>query len=272
MSKDPVAFIFVLPVIALLFAAHSFVVVISRSYREATFLLLVASLLITIYAFIPAVFSTALPLSRVSPITLLLTHLSRDTIDPTDIFLSFSHFGVMAGMLLYMSTKGLNPDVIHGRSITEKIVAMSKLGIRSDVAAFCFAFLSISFAFMAELFALLALFILPEYLMIPSLILSVAAVEESIKSSIIVSRPDVKRAIITAFGFFAGEKFLIMFNILQRYSIAFLGQYLLLPLVLHVVTALIFVFSFRRLGLRGALLSAVAVHAVYDYAVVMLLA
>ncbi len=271
-SGSLAAFVFVLPVILLLFAAHSFVVVVSRSYREATFLLLVASLLITIYAFIPAIFSTAIPLSKISPITLLLAHLNGDVIDPTDVLLSFGHFGVMAGLLLYMSAKGLNPDVIHGKSITGKIVIISRLSIKSDASAFAFAFLSISFAFMAELFALLALFVLPQYLLIPALLLSVALVEELIKGSIILSKPDEKRALATALGFFAGEKFLIVFNVLQQYSIAFLGHYLVLPLVLHIVTAIIFILVLRKWGILPALMTSIAVHAAYDYGVVMLFA
>ena len=271
-SGNPAACVFALPVILLLFAAHSFVVVIARSYREATFLLLVASLLITIYAFIPAIFSTAIPLSKISPVTLLLTYLNRDTIDPVDVLVSFGHFGVMTGLLLYMSAKGLNPDVLHGKSIAEKVVEISRLCIKSDVSAFVFAFLSISFAFMAELFALLALFILPQYLLIPALLLSVALVEELIKSSIILSKPDEKRALATALGFFTGEKFLVMFNILQQYSIAFLGQYLVLPLVLHITTALLFVVVLKRCRVATALVVAISVHAVYDCAVVMLLA
>ncbi len=271
-SGSPLAFIFAMPVILFLFAAHSFVVVLSRSYREATFLLLVASLLITIYAFIPAIFSTAIPLSKISPVTLLLSYMGGESIDTADYILSFGHYTVMIGLLLYMSAKGLNPDVIHSNSITGKITAMSKLCVRNELSAFVFAFLSISFAFMAELFALLALFILPQFLLIPALLVSVAVVEELIKGSIILSKPDERRAIATALGFFAGEKFLIVFNVLQQYSIAFLGKYLLLPLALHVLTAAIFVLALRRWGVMPAFLTSIAVHAAYDYAVVMLLA
>ncbi len=271
-SGSPLAFIFAMPVILFLFAAHSFVVVLSRSYREATFLLLVASLLITIYAFIPAIFSTAIPLSKISPVTLLLSYMGGESIDTADYLLSFGHYTVMIGLLLYMSAKGLNPDVIHSNSITGKITAMSKLCVRNELSAFVFAFLSISFAFMAELFALLALFILPQFLLIPALLVSVAVVEELIKGSIILSKPDERRAIATALGFFAGEKFLIVFNVLQQYSIAFLGKYLLLPLALHVLTAAIFVLALRRWGVMPAFLTSIAVHGAYDYAVVMLLA
>lgn len=271
-SGSPLAFIFAMPVILFLFAAHSFVVVLSRSYREATFLLLVASLLITIYAFIPAIFSTAIPLSKISPVTLLLSYMGGESIDTADCILSFGHYTVMIGLLLYMSAKGLNPDVIHSNSITGKITAMSKLCVRDELSAFVFAFLSISFAFMAELLALLALFVLPQFLLIPALLVSVAVVEELIKGSIILSKPDERRVIATALGFFAGEKFLIVFNVLQQYSIAFLGKYLLLPLALHILTAAIFVLAFRRWGVMPAFLTSIAVHAAYDYAVVMLLA
>lgn len=269
---NPVAFIFAIPVILFLFAAHSFVVMISRSYREATFLLLVVSLLITIYAFIPAVFSTAIPLSKVSPITLLLSFLRGEDVYIQDVALSFAHLGVMTSILLYLSMMALNPDVAHGRSIAGKFVEISRLSIKNSYTAFLFAFLSISFAFMAELFALISVFILPRAFMIPALILSVAVVEELIKGFIIIPHPDMRRAFATAMGFFLGEKILILANILQDYGIAFLGKYLLLPLTLHLLTAAVFVFIIQKTRPLYAFSLAILIHAVYDYTVVMLFA
>ncbi len=272
--NNPLAFIFALPVILLLFTAQIFVVMISRSYREATFLLLVVSLLITIYAFIPAVFSSAIPLSKISPITLLLSYLRGELIDVQDVAISFAHLGVMAAVLFYLSMKALNPDIVHGRSIMAKLIEISRLSIRNSYQAFLFAFLSISFAFMAELFAVMSVFVLPQSLMIPALILSVAVVEEFIKGLIVVSEPCIRRAIATALGFFAGEKLLIVANILQEYSLAFLGQYLVLPLALHILTAIIFALIVKKSysAIPYALGLAVSVHAIYNYAVVMLLA
>ncbi len=272
--NSPLAFIFVLPVILLLFTAQIFVVMISRSYREATFLLLVVSLLVTIYAFIPAVFSSAIPLSKISPITLLLSYLRSELIDVQDVAISFAHLGVMAAVLFYLSMKALNPDIAHGRSIMAKLIEISRLSIRNSYQAFLFAFLSISFAFMAELFAVMSIFVLPQSLMIPALILSVAVVEEFIKGLIVVSEPCIRRAVATALGFFAGEKLLIVANILQEYSLAFLGQYLVLPLALHILTAIIFALIVKKSysAIPYALGLAVSVHAIYNYAVVMLLA
>lgn len=265
------AFLFVIPVVILMFSAQTFVVMISRSYREATFLLLVVSLLITIYAFIPAVFSTAIPLSKISPITLLLAYIHGEELSVADLALSFVHYFIMAFMLLYFSMKALNPDISYGVEIFHKLVEISRLSIRSDYAAFIFAFLSISFAFMAELFAILAVFILPRQMMIPAMLISIAVVEEFIKGIIIFSSPTLSRAVFTALGFFLGEKILILFNLLQEYSIAFLGQFLVLPLILHIVTALSIALMAKK-GYRKALGLAIALHAAYDYAVVMLLA
>ena len=272
--NSPLAFIFALPVILLLFTAQTFVVMISRSYREATFLLLVVSLLVTIYAFIPAVFSSAIPLSKISPITLLLSYLRGELIDVQDVAISFAHLGVMAAVLFYLSMKALNPDIAHGRSIMAKLIEISRLSIRNSYQAFLFAFLSISFAFMAELFAVMSIFVLPQSLMIPALILSVAVVEEFIKGLIVISEPCIRRAVATALGFFAGEKLLIVANILQEYSLAFLGQYLVLPLALHILTATIFALIVKKSysAIPYALGLAVSVHAIYNYAVVMLLA
>ncbi len=269
--KTYVAFVFVLPVVLLLFSAQSFVVMISRTYREATFLLLVVSLLVTIYAFIPAVFSSAIPLSKISPITLLLSYINGDSIALTDALISFTHYTIMATMLFYFSMKALNPDIAHGKEIFQKLVEISRLSVGGDAAAFVMAFLSISFAFMAELFAILTVFALPPQMMIPALLISVAVVEEFIKGLIIFSGPTYRRAIFTALGFFAGEKVLIILNILQNYSIAFLGKFLVLPLFFHIATAVIIVLFMNR-GYGKALLSAIALHAAYDYLVVMLLA
>jgi len=269
--KSYLAFIFTLPVILLLFSSQCFVVMLSRSYREATFLLLVISLLITIYAFIPAIFSTAIPLSKISPITLLLAHIEGENVAITDIFISFAHYLVMASMLLYFSTKALSPDISYGSELFRKLVEISKLSVRNDYIAFLLAFLSISFAFMAELFAILSLFILPRQLMMPALILCVAVVEEILKGLIIFSEPTLRRAVFTALGFFAGEKILLVFNILQDYSIAFLGQFLLLPLLLHITTAIVISAAVKK-GYGTSLAIAVILHAAYDYAVVMLLA
>jgi len=264
------AFLFVIPVVLLLFSTHTFVVMISRSYREATFLLLVVSLLITIYAFIPAVFSTAIPLSKISPITLLLAYIQGDELAVADMALSFAHYLTMAFMLFYFGMKALNPDISYGKEIFQKLVEISKLSVTSDLVAFIFAFLSISFAFMAELFAIIAVFVLPQQLMIPALLICVAVVEEFIKGIIIFSSPTLSRGVFTAVGFFLGEKILILFNVLQEYSIAFLGQFLVLPLILHIATALTIAIMAKK-GYGKALGLAIVLHAVYDYAVVMLL-
>ncbi len=264
------AFLFAIPVVLLLFSAQTFVVMISRSYREATFLLLVVSLLITIYAFIPAVFSTAIPLSKISPITLLLAYIQGEELAVSDLALSFAHYLIMAFMLFYFGMKALNPDISHGKEIFQKLIEISRLSVTSNYAAFIFAFLSISFAFMAELFAILAVFILPQQLMIPALLTCVAVVEEFIKGIIIFSSPTLSRGIFTAIGFFLGEKILILFNVLHEYSIAFLGQFLALPLILHIATAITIALMAKK-GYAKALGLAIALHAVYDYAVVMLL-
>ncbi len=264
------AFLFAIPVVLLLFSVHTFVVMISRSYREATFLLLVVSLLITIYAFIPAVFSTAIPLSKISPITLLLTYIQGDELAVIDLALSFVHYFTMVFMLFYFGMKALNPDISYGKEIFQKLVEISRLSVTSDYAALIIAFLSISFAFMVELFAILVVFILPQQLMIPALLLCVAVVEELIKGVIVFSHPTLKRAVFTAVGFFLGEKILILFNVLKEYSIAFLGQFLVLPLILHIATAVTLAVMAKK-GYGKALGFAIALHAVYDYAVVMLL-
>jgi len=231
----------------------------------------VASLLITIYAFIPAVFSSAIPISKISPITLMLSYISGEMPGVEDVVLSFSHILVMSGLLLYFSTKAVTPDVAYSRSILWKLMSISRRVAATPLRSFGFAALSIPFAFMAEFILLILLFTLPKNAAIPALILSVAVVEETIKGLVISARPTYVNAIATAVGFFAGEKALLVFSLIREHSVAFLGQFLVLPLLLHLLTSLLFVLM-RGYGFSRSYAAAVAVHAAYNYAVVTLLA
>ncbi len=265
------SFIFVIPVVLLLASAHSFVVVISRSYRESTFLLLVVSLSITIYAFIPAVFSGAIPISQISPITLMLDYMAGRDVSAEALLLSFSHILLMSAILLYLSSIGLRPDIVYGGSVVYKIVQMARRSAASSIGAFAAAALSIPFAFMVEFFLLIFLFILPMHLAVPVLILCVAIVEEFIKGVIIAANGRVSGAAATAVGFFVSEKALLVFSLAREYSLVFLGQFLILPLILHVVTALTFLILLRY-GFDRAFAVSALVHFIYNYVVVMTLA
>jgi ABC-type Na+ efflux pump permease subunit len=266
----PFAFVFVIPVVFFLFSAQAFIIMLSRSYREATFLLLVTSLLITIYVFIPAVFSGSIPVSKISPVTLMLNYLEGLDVGLDEALLSFSHLLLMSFVLFYLSAKSLNPEISYHRSILGKMLLLAESVITKPWHSFLFAVLSIPFALMAEFFLIIILFVLPPDLAIPALILAVALVEEMLKGVIISAKPDLQNATLTALGFFTGEKLLLLFALSREYSIAFLGQYLFLPLILHVATALLFIYTYR-FGFRSALMSASTLHFTYNYAVVMLL-
>jgi ABC-type Na+ efflux pump permease subunit len=266
----PLAFVFAIPVIIFLFSAQHFIAVISRSYREATFLLLVASLFITIYVFIPAVFSGSIPISKISPITLMLEY--RDgRIEPESTVLSFSHLLLMSAVLFYLTSKSMNIDILYERSVLSKFLALSQDIIKRPWHSFVCASFSIPFAFMIEFFLIILVFLLPPALAIPVLILAIALVEEAIKGLLISARPQFLFTIATALGFFTGEKILVLFSVIREYSIIFLGHYLILPLFLHLSTAILFRYSLRH-GFGISLTLATLLHFTYNYLVVMFFA
>jgi hypothetical protein len=78
----------------------------------------------------------------------------------------------------------------------------------------------------------------------------------------------VRGAVATAFGFFTAEKLLMIASIMRGYRYLFLAQYLVFPLILHLVSCLAFAIVRGRRGYAVA----TALHFAYNYSAVMMLA
>ncbi|RLI76152.1 hypothetical protein DRO97_01595 [Archaeoglobales archaeon] len=267
--------LFVFPIVLFLMSVQCFISIISRSYREATFLLLVVSLLITTYIFIPAVFSGTIPVSEISPITQMLSFFETLSMDFRDYIISTFQFYSMAMILFYLSSKAMDSEIMYSKSIVDKIMLVTSKVIKKDYHTFIASLFSIPFVFMVEFFLLSILFILPQSYSIPVLIASIALVEETFKATFVYAAFKNKAnlfssALFSAFGFFVGEKILIVANIATQYNFLFLSKYLLLPLLLHSLTMLVFVLLLR-FGFRRALIASSIIHFIYNYAMVVML-
>ncbi len=270
--RMPLSFLFIVPVILFLFSAQHLAATLSRSYREATFLILVVSLFIAIYVFIPAVFSGSIPVSRISPVTNMFDYVDG-TLNIEYALLSVFHFITMSAVLFYITSKTLDLDVLFGKSIVGKLIDVSGNTLDRTWKFFAASSLSIPFAFMTEFFLLILLFVLPPRLALPTLILAIALVEEIAKGLIISVNPETKFAIATALGFFTGEKILVVLNIAHEYNAVFLGQYLILPLIVHISTVTVFAYLYRRTrSFSLPLTASTTLHFLYNYTVVLLLA
>jgi ABC-type Na+ efflux pump permease subunit len=277
LGESPLALVYVFPFILFAFSLQTYIVLISRSYKEMTFLIMVTSFLITAYLFIPAIFSGTVPVSKVSPITNMLVFFESGKFSLEDYLLSTSQFYLLFLVLMFTSVKMMTPEIMHSTAgIGEKILSSLERWIKTPLKCFIASILSIPFVFIAEFMLISVIFTMPFQYSIPVFIMFIAIVEELFKTSIVLAyyhnskKSILKASFLTATGFFVGEKILALIEIGRTYTELLLAGYLLLPLFLHILTIVIFTFMLKR-GYSIAYISAVTVHFVYDYAVILML-
>ena len=220
--------------LALAFLALEFVAAMyARSFRELTFLTVFTSVLMTIYAFLPAVFSDVHPISLVSPITLVVFDLRGDAICWIASSSSAAACGgdaVTLGQILYatlpLTTFSLvlfvlaaalyrEEDLFHQKPVAAKAVDSIARQIRGVASAVKLPFLLLPLVFIAELMLITFLFAWPVPIGTIGILAAVALVEESFKAA--PSYAGVRRGIVplkraalfgalVGLGFFLAEK------------------------------------------------------------------
>ncbi len=258
MGKSLDGILFLLPIALFLVALGTFTAFLARSYKEMTFLTVIASIFVTVYLFIPAIFTSGI--SEMSPVAVMLRLFSGKGVSVKDYVVSTSQFYVMSFVLLYMSFK--STEVMYGHSNPlDKILRIAEEAVDRYWKVIMFAILSIPFVLLAELFFL-------SFIVKISIILALLAIgliEEYAKGVIIYSAiknglNGISSAILTAIGFFIGEKAIIL-------PLVHLRILLLIPLAVHVATSLIFL-ALARFGFWKALIPSSVVHAIYDGVIV----
>ena len=259
------AVLYVFPIFIFMFLLQTFLSLSSRSYREATFLLLSSNLFVTAYLFLPAIF-TGLPLSEISPITFLLKSF-EEKISWTDTAFSLLPIVVLSIFLFLLSTNALSPEIAYSHSsIGEKFV-LSLSGLTKSY--FGAAFVGFSLVSASLIFEFFALFVATTFLYpLFALLILFALVEEVLKCSALESNLNVVNAVIIPVSFFSFEKLLLLWSVFSKYGELLLGPFLILPLIAHVASSLSFYFT-RKLGFKIALFTAFSIHLSYNLLVVL---
>jgi len=259
--------VYILPALILLFSIQAFIAVNSRSYRELTFLILVANLLVLVYLVIPSVFS-GLPLSDISPVTFLLRDLAGEEVYFPDFLISSAPLIFMGATMAYLTSKSMNMENLQSyRSPFKRFADVMASSAMNDSSAFVLAAMMVFFSFFFEFFLIffsLSVPLLPSFAV---LMLGVALIEEFFKSILIHPSKTLKRAFAVALGFFLAEKSLLLAKVFSDYSIVLPGQFLLLPFLLHLTASSLFALLSRK-GWKIAYGAAVAVHFLYNYMMV----
>ncbi len=245
-----------LPVLLLMLSIDAFVVFLSRSYKEMSFISIVVTLLITAYMFIPAVFSFV-PMSKLSPVTVVMDILKGENVD-IYFFLSILHVTSISFVLIYLTSNSF--EFMYAQSFMEKLINLTSKLTDRYLKVFTFTIASLPFVLIFELFAISIFYPVRTYV-VPVLV-SLAIIEEFFKGIFVYSSKEKLNpyvsALISAIAFFSGEK-LILIPIIP-YE---LSKMLLLPLIAHTASAIVFVLAMRW-GFKTSVMSSAIVHASYN--------
>jgi ABC-type Na+ efflux pump permease subunit len=261
----PVAVAAVAPIALLFLSATFLAAMFARSFKELTFLTVTISVTLTSYAFVPAVFTEVTPIALISPLTIVVRDLLGESTTAVEFAFSTGPLLLSSGVLFLLGT-GIyrEEDLFSQRPVHLKAVDALASRVRGRLSVGLLTLVFIPFVLVAELLAVALLFVFPEPLSIPVLLLSVAVIEELAKSLHVYAayhhelfeRRRVTTALSVGFasgvGFFVGEKVTLVVQLVQLPGIAegqtafpeaaavggpLLLAMLLAPLALHTVTA-----------------------------------
>ena len=266
---------------------------ISRSFKELSFISIFFSTIATSYLFFPSIFANIHVVSLISPLTLIVLTLQGTAITATDYLYSTSLFWLSAAVLFYVGVVNFREERLFSQSDllakTSDFIASTLSFKRPYLSLFLFNAFLIPFVFMVQLMLLVLFFNLPMPLSLILLLVGAAFVEEIAKSlgiySMIRKTPAfftwpviVGASFATALGFLFGEK-LLLFVTLSQITESVFGSIIFtslgvlwMPFLLHFSGVLIIAASIKKGGEIGygiGLLAAVTIHCLYNMYIIL---
>ena len=284
LGGSPWIILILLPV-SLMFLSTSFLgAIIARSFKELSFVLIFLSVFLSGYIFFPAMFANIHAISIISPITLVVRLLENEAVSISDYMFSTLPFYLLSililifGIFIYREE-----DLFTQKSIKEKLLdSIQEFIKRIPAPLFSLSIALLPLVFSIQLMLIVLMFNFPVRIGILLFIIIAAFVEELVKSvgiytvfsrkmSDVTTGNALKFGILSGFGFFAGEKILLLVVIASIAGSAFgsvMGIGLLVfPLLLHVSSTTVASLGMRYLGYREYLACVVLasiVHAAYN--------
>ncbi|MEZ3142726.1 ABC transporter permease [Halobaculum sp. MBLA0143] len=289
----------VLPVALVYLSATFLGAMFARSFKELTFVTVTITVFVTTYVFVPAIFTTVIPVALISPLTIVVRDLQAGAPVTTagEFLFATGPFFVAAGMLFLLGA-GIyrEEDMFTQRPVPSKFLDALDAQLRGRLSVGLLSAALIPFVIVAELLGIALLVAFPEELAVPVLLLVVAVVEETAKSVGLFAAFQRDRfrstlvgatllGVISGVGFFLGEKATAVAQLvgldrlpLGETVVATAGVgagealgLLLAPLALHTVAGAVAAVGASRGGrsyLLG-LVAAIVIHYAYDFAVVV---
>jgi ABC-type Na+ efflux pump permease subunit len=276
------------PVILFIFAIYLMVPMLYRTFKDTTFISMLATALTTAYLIFPAAFSGVNDLAYISPLTLAVKMYRGETFGVREYLFAVVPMAALFGLSLYTATRVLNEEYLLGyKSLSRKLADAVFLVLnrrRPYLSIFWLSLLLIPLVYMLQL-ALLAMSTnLPSPIAVEIMLLAAAVIEELAKSIGIVMlierhivrsvRQIVALSLLSAGGFLIGEKLLLLISVSvvsesALSAVLFDTGVVIVPLIAHFVCTAIVCLLRGRLHVRFAyaVLAGAVVHAVYNFLV-----
>jgi len=287
-NAPPLILLPLIPIIFFFLANALLIGMLSRSFKELSFISIFFSTVATSYIFFPSIFANVHVISLVSPLTLIVLTLQGTPWTLTDYLYSTSLFWLTGAVLFAIAVKNFKEE----RLFSEKNLVTRIREFLSEILSEKHPFLSlflvagftIPFVFMVQLMSLVLFFNLPMPYSLVFLLLVAALIEEIAKAvgiyTMYVRNPAFftgKNLLIAcaaiATGFLVGEK-LLLFVTLSQITESVFGSILFLslgvlwmPLLLHFAGVLIVASCLKWGGRRWfipGLGIATVVHCLYN--------
>jgi ABC-type Na+ efflux pump permease subunit len=278
-----------IPVILFIFAVYLIVPLVYRTFKDVTFISMLAISAITSYLIFPAMFSGVNDLSYMSPLTLAVQMFRGEPFGLREYLFATASMSLVFVLSVYIGSRILNEEYLMGfrplhRKAAEAIyLAINRSHIHASITLLSLFLIPV--AFMIQLVALALSFNLPMPYALGGLLLTAAVIEEVTKSAgiaVLLEKKVVKSvrdvlvlSLLSALGFLVAEKFLLYISLgtVSRSTLSvvlFSSGTFLIPLTAHFVFTAIVCLLTSRLSTRYyplAVFAGAIVHALYNLAV-----
>jgi ABC-type Na+ efflux pump permease subunit len=275
------------PTTLFLFAIYLMVPLFYRTFKDTTFIAMLVTTLTTAYLVAPAMFTDVNDISYISPLTLAVKMYRNEAFGWREYTFSALPMVAIFGFAMFAGTRLLNEEFLMGyKPFTRKISDAIYLLMAHASPYWSVplgSLLIIPLVYMAQIVFLAFASNLPSGLILAVTLMASALMEEVAKSVGIVvlaehgmvksTREIVALSLLSALGFFIGEKLLVFLsiNMVTQASISSVlfgqGLFLLAPLIAHgIFTTLVALLKTKaNLLYMAALAVGTLVHFLYNW-------
>ncbi|WP_342764568.1 ABC transporter permease [Methanospirillum stamsii] len=258
-KADITAILPLIPVILFFLSFALFIGMVSRSYKELSFISIFFSTIATSYLFFPSIFANVHIVSLLSPVTLVVHVIDGTGYTLTDYFYSTALFYLTSIILFAICIKNFHEEQLFTEKSLLDTLAMYLGALVSTrywfLSLILITIMTIPFVFMAQMMYLVLFFNLPMPFSLILIMVLAAFTEEMVKAAgfvalishrlpVLTWKVVVFSSVLIGFGFLLGEK-LLLFATISQIADSIFGAALFLsigllwiPFLLHTVTVL----------------------------------